>query len=412
MNHSPAPRRVLVVDDSPLIRALERRTLEVEGFEVREVATALGVEEEIAAFSPDVVVSDIMMPGRNGIDLCRALQANPNTASLPVILASAKDFDADKRAALEAGASFYLVKPFAPEALVRAVRQVLNRHLGVTIWGCRGSIAAPDRAWGSYGGNTSCIDIVLPGQRHFIFDAGTGIRALGNDLLAQSPLRLALFLTHFHWDHTQGLPFFKPLYVPGNEIHIFGPEDRAVSMSQTLASVMGGKFFPVSIEAFRALVRYNSLQEQVDPIDVFGVSISMLEALHPGTTLAYKLEFDGRSVVYCPDNELVPATCFPALDGEALRMAEFARGASVFIHDCQFTRPVYEQRKGWGHSCGECLAAVVAHARPQRTLLFHHDPDHSDAQVEEIHGEFQAALGALGIQFWSECAREGTTLLL
>lgn len=408
----PVGKRVLVLDDSNVVRTLIRRALTEQGYEVRESASGENVERLIEEFKPDLVVSDIMMPGRNGIDLCRALQADPNTAEIPVILASAKSFDADKRAALAAGAAAYLVKPFTPDALLKTVANVLGRQFGLTIWGCRGSIPSPERAWGKYGGNTSCVDLVLPGQRHFVFDAGTGIRILGNDLISQSPLRIALFFTHYHWDHTQGLPFFKPLYVPGNEIHIYGPEDRDTAMSTTIANAMGGKYFPVSIEAFRASVRYVSLQEQTEPHDVLGVSVSTLETLHPGTTLAYRIEYGGRSIVYAPDNELLPETCDPELDAEALRIAEFAKGATVFLHDCQYSQQEYKTKRGWGHSCGDALAAVAAHAMPGRMVLFHHDPDHSDEQVEAIHTEFRAGLENRGVTLQSECAREGSTLLL
>lgn len=405
-------KRILVVEHHQPTRERAAQTLRAQSYEVQECANVHDVDELVSTLRPHLLLVDTMLPGRNGLDLCRSLQENPETAAIPVVITSVKQFEADKKAALLAGASGYLIKPYSDSALLEIVDHTLGRHFGVTIWGCRGSIASPDRASG-YGGNTTCIDVTLPGQRHVVFDAGTGIRLLGNALIGHSPLRLAIMFTHYHWDHTQGLPFFKPLYVPGNEIHLYGPEDKDSAMSATLAGVMGGKFFPVSIEAFRASVRYNAVQETQVPFDMFGIAVTTLEVVHPGTTLAYRLEYGGRSVVFCPDNELEPSSCGPELSGQALRMAEFAEGASLLIHDCQYSFEQYQSKRGWGHSCGMALGAVAAHARPERVLLFHHDPDADDCDVDAIHGEFRRELEARGAgSVSSSAACEGETILL
>lgn len=398
-------KRVLIVDDSSQMRELMRLILESQGFEVHELKSAHDLERTVEELIPDLVISDLMMPGRDGIAVCQALRALPQTEDTPIILASSKSFDSDKRAAMNAGANAYLVKPFTYESLIKTVTDALSLQTKVRIWGCRGSIAAPEMALGNYGGNTSCIELMLPGNQHLVFDAGTGIRALGNTLVKQSPLRAAILLTHFHWDHIQGLPFFKPIYSSDNEFHIYGPATSNEALLQTIGGQIGGPFFPIAPDSFRAAVKYNGLQEQ--EFEVFGIKVRTLYMMHPGTTLGYRVDIDGHSVVYAPDNELIPEMVVPELSGEALRLAQFASGASLLLHDCQYSREEYDKFRGWGHSAASVLGIVAAEAGVKRVLTFHHDPDHSDDEVARLHEEFAESAAGHGANIDSEPAREG-----
>ena len=238
----------------------------------------------------------------------------------------------------------------------------------------------------------------------------TGIRPLGNQLAQESLSRLAICLPHYHWDHIQGLPFFKPLYAPGNIVEIYGPADSSESLTGKIKGEMGGDYFPVSIEAFGAEVDFVAVTERT--FDTAGFRLSALYTFHPGRTMAYRVEYEGRSVVYAPDNEIRPASLDPELTGEARRFADFASGASLLIHDATFSRALYDQRQGWGHSCGEAVAVVAAEAGVQQVRLFHHDPDSDDDDIKSIHSEFLEAAEAQGAQVEGEPAREGTTVEL
>jgi len=268
----------------------------------------------------------------------------------------------------------------------------------------------PEKVDTQYGNNTPCISVDVPGHGLLIFDAGTGFRLLGHSLAKSSLRRLSLFLTHFHWDHILGLPFFAPFYMPGNEVHIYAPADSTDALTEKIEKRMGGDYFPVSIEAFRAAVKFHAVRQE--KMEVEGVTLSTLYAFHPGTTLMYRVDVGDQSLVYAPDNEILPESVEPELSGEVLKLATFAAGASLLIHDCAYSRPQYDARRGWGHTCGAMLAAVAKQANVKRGLLFHHDPDNSDQQVEAIHQEFKEALAKGGADIPSEAASEGKTYTL
>lgn len=403
-------KRVVVIDDAPDMRLLIRRVLSQAGLEVEERESAEGLEDALRSTPADLVICDLMLPGRDGLAVCRSLRSGAVIPRTPVLLVSSKAFAGDKRAALSAGAAGYLVKPFSAAELLRATEEALQTQVSARIWGCRGSIAAPDQARGAYGGETACLQLTLPGGQQFIFDAGTGIRRLGNALAPKSPMRLHILLTHYHWDHIQGLPFFKPLYIAGNEIHIHGPGDDRDYLVQAIEGQMGGAFFPVSPESFQSAVTYSPVKDT--EFAIAGVSFSAIQVMHPGRTLAYRVELGDRSLVFAPDHEVVPESVEPYLTGEALRVARFCEGAAIVIHDCQYTRAEYERKRGWGHSCGECVGRMLASANVGRILLFHHDPDHDDTEVEAVHREFRQALEAAGGRVPSEPAREGAVLTL
>jgi len=398
--------RILVIDDDPGIREVVRRVLTADGYEVTALDSAEELESTLATLQPHLLLCDVMMPGRDGLEICRIVRADPQCAAVPIIVMTAKLFEEDRRAALLAGATECLQKPFENERLTALVAAQLRTEALVTLCGVRGSIAVPELGGGRYGGNTSCLSLALPGQRHLIFDAGTGIRRLGKQLATQSPLQLALCLTHFHWDHIFGLPFFAPLYLAGNEVHLCGPAENDAALVEKIHVEMGGDYFPVSIEAFRATLHFHGLGEQ--EFQVLGAQLSTHYAMHPRRTLAYRLEFEGQALVYAPDNELLGETTTGGVTGEAARFARFAHGAALLIHDCTYSNAEYARRRGWGHSAPAALAAVALAAEVERVVLFHHDPDNDDDAIDAIYEEFLAALPP-DSTLMSEPAREGAS---
>jgi len=239
------------------------------------------------------------------------------------------------------------------------------------------------------------------GAAHFILDAGTGVRALGDRLMREREVRAHLLLSHLHWDHIQGLPFFAPLYQSRTELTIVSAGEEQGATRTALAGQMRAPTFPVDWENLPARISFRELTDGgCDFID--GVEVRTLRLSHPGGDVtAYRLDYGGRSVVYATDVEREATTP----DG----LREFVRGADVLIHDAQYTPEEYRgevgpSRVGWGHSTFEAAAGLARAADVKSLLLFHHDPGHDDAAVAEIE------LRAQRLFAHTECAREGMTL--
>ncbi len=264
----------------------------------------------------------------------------------------------------------------------------------VRFWGTRGSIATPGPQTVRYGGNTSCVEMRTHRQTLLVFDAGTGLRALGDALMAEGDAarRGHLLIGHTHWDHIQGFPFFAPLFVRGNEWDVYAPRGFGTSLRDTLAGQMQYTYFPVSLDALGATIRYHDLIEGGFTIDDVRLKTCYLN--HPALTLAYRIEADGAAVVYATDHEChaptaaVPAPpigrVLPATHPGDRRHCEFIAGADLLIHDAQYTAAEYPSRVGWGHSTLEYVVDLAVAGGVKQLALFHHDPRRDDAAVDDL----------------------------
>ncbi|MCY1022445.1 MBL fold metallo-hydrolase [Pyxidicoccus sp. MSG2] len=251
----------------------------------------------------------------------------------------------------------------------------------VRFWGVRGSIPAPGPQTKRYGGNTPCVEIRC-GDELLIFDLGSGARALGDALLAEAkPVRGSIFISHYHYDHLQGLPFFGPIFVPSNAFTLYGSPRNGQTVKQILGGQMVQPYFPVTAEGvFRAQLTYRDLSP-TETLEVGPAKVSMLELNHPGGNLGYRVDCEGRSVVYATDVEH-SSTMDPGL-------FEFARGADLLIYDSMYTEDEYQGRKGpartgWGHSTWQAAVRAADAADVKTLVLFHHDPGRDDASMDKL----------------------------
>ena len=256
-------------------------------------------------------------------------------------------------------------------------------------WGVRGSIPVPGATTVGVGGNTSCVQVTC-GDTHIVFDAGTGLRLLGAELVRKMPVSVHLFISHVHWDHIQGFPFFAPAFVGGNKIHMYGASNSRGTVESAMAGQMEFPNFPVKLSELGSELIFH----HVSPGDVVhvgaNVSVRAAAGTHPGGVLAYRVDYEGASVVYATDTE-------HSDDGELdERLVELAKDADVFIYDSMYTPEEYDGRAdgrsriGWGHSTFEVGAAIATAAGVKQYVLFHHDPEQDDNEVRVKEQRAQA----------------------
>lgn len=242
----------------------------------------------------------------------------------------------------------------------------------VTFWGVRGSIPTPAGGHLKYGGNTACVEVSCGNGPPLIFDAGTGIRALGLDL-PQEPGSATVFLSHFHWDHIQGLPFFSPLYRDQWQVTLCAPV-AVETLRQAIVGQMQAPYFP-AWRAVRADLRFSEMQ--AEGFQAEGVLVRAFPVVHPDGAAGYRIEAPHATVVYMTDHEHSDGRSRAAL-------CEHVAGADLLIYDAQFTPAEYDQRKGWGHSTWLEGTRLARDAGVRQLVLFHHDPHHDDGAVAQI----------------------------
>jgi phosphoribosyl 1,2-cyclic phosphodiesterase len=270
----------------------------------------------------------------------------------------------------------------------------MQQDLSIHFHGVRGSIAAPGVATARVGGNTSCVE-VQAGDNRIVFDAGTGLRNLGDRLVAGGPSATTILLSHLHWDHIQGLPFFTPIYVPGNWIEVVSGPNGTMPLEAALRRQMAAPFFPVDFEDVSRQVRVREPRAG-EAFSIGDVRVTMARLNHPDPVYGYRLETRGTSIVYATDTEH-----FACVDPALVRLAA---DADVLIYDAQYTPEEYPGKVGWGHSTWEAAVALARAANVRQLVLYHHDPRRTDDAVAAIEARAQAVFpGALA-------AREGGVL--
>ncbi|MBN2341712.1 MAG: MBL fold metallo-hydrolase [Deltaproteobacteria bacterium] len=257
----------------------------------------------------------------------------------------------------------------------------------IKFWGVRGSIPTPGPHTARFGGNTSCLEVNAD-DTLVILDGGTGLRLLGEELIKKrkgAPIRTYMFFSHVHWDHIQGFPFFIPIFQAQNEIHIFGGQNLEMTLGETLAGQMNFPNFPVTLEACAAKMHFKIFEDGQALSIADGLTITGLPLKHPNGCYGYRIEYEGKVFTYCTDTE------HDATSGEPDKnILKLAKNADLFVYDSQYTPAEYTGEEGgmpkvgWGHSTYVEAATLAKLANVKQLVLFHHDPGHDDAKIEEM----------------------------
>jgi phosphoribosyl 1,2-cyclic phosphodiesterase len=269
----------------------------------------------------------------------------------------------------------------------------------------RGSIATPGAATVRYGGNTSCIEYRC-GDEIIILDAGTGLRKLGQSLLAEfknRPLNLTLLLTHTHWDHIQGLPFFGPIYNPRCRLRILGNEGARKGLVAALTGQMESTYFPVPFNKLPSNIEIEELKDF--NFDIGSVLVRAHRANHPGMCVGYRLFSPDGIIAFFPDTEA-------HVGGEDGAMIEFVRDVDALILDSQYDRAEYKKHIGWGHGCVDDSVSLALKANVKKLFLFHHDPDHDDKKIDAFVKHARKLASKPKSKLKVEAAREGLVIQL
>jgi phosphoribosyl 1,2-cyclic phosphodiesterase len=277
----------------------------------------------------------------------------------------------------------------------------------IRFWGTRGSIPAPGPHTLEFGGNTTCVEVILASGYRVVIDGGTGLRPLGKKLKEnREPCRFHLLLSHGHWDHLLGIPFFSPIYQEDTEILVDGWPPAFQAMTRVFDSHMGNGFFPVAFDQLKARIDYiNHLAH--GHLDVEGARIDAIRLNHPQGGLGFRFREGKRTMVFVTDNELGA--------GQSKRLPDFIKfvsGCDLLIHDAQYLPTDFPERRGWGHSTYEEAVTLAQKGKVRTLILTHHDPSRSDAEVEKIIENARKMAAKQEYPEFIDAAREGACYLL
>jgi len=269
----------------------------------------------------------------------------------------------------------------------------------------RGSTPCSDEQLARYGGNTACVVVDEPGHDPIIFDLGTGLRFYGLSCDTSTPFRGTALVTHLHWDHIQGVPFFAPLLAEGAVLDLYAPRQDGGSLKTVVRGFLSPPYFPVGVDALPGEIRFHGTDAETFAVGAATVTSAWVP--HVGATLGYRVELGGRTVAYVSDHQQ-PGAGSTEVDPAVI---ELCRGADVLIHDAQFDGEEFNRRSDWGHCTVEYAVEVAAQAGCATLVLFHHDPSHHDERIDELLADARELAVARGVGEVI-AASEGLTIVL
>jgi len=374
--------KFFIVDDNKDFINLASKLLEAENHIIFSSDSSVNALSEIIEQKPDCALLDIMMPDIDGLELCRRLRREPSLDEMKIIIVSGKTYEFDRSSAFEFGADGYITKPVVSKIFSEQILRLIKDRIHITFWGVRGTLPAPGEENIRYGGNTSCVSLEFADGNLMIFDAGTGIKALSDHLMAEKtlPIEAKIFISHPHWDHINAIPFFAPLYISGNEFEICGPSYGEYTIRELISAQMDGVFFPIKIKDFSATVNFSNLKEETLNMNRMEIRIMLLN--HPGNCLGYRVQYRGRSVSYVTDNEIYPKSSRFYNEDYMNKLMDFVKDTDALITDCTYSDEDYKSKINWGHSSISQVVDLSDRAGVKTLYLFHHEPNQTDSDID------------------------------
>ena len=416
---------MLVVDDDPMVGELSRELLVDGGYKVSLLQDSLQAIDTIKKLMPRLIVTDIMMPGVSGMDICKAVRSDPSLQHIKIIVVSGKSYQIEKQRAFQFGADFFLQKPYNVETFFSTVKSILDGmpasaaqapaapgpeiiredlsprssdleagQLRLTVWGSRGLSPRIPNTVSRYGHQTSCVSVETK-EHLFIFDAGTGIVDLGREIAEKKRYfkDIWICLTHFHLDHIIGLGSFLPIYDSNFAIHLVGANDPEKSLKEVAQATFYSSYSLTKNPPKAKIDVYEILEDNYELLP--GVRLSSIYANHPTNTMVYLLETLGRKIAYAPDSEIWgDATAFQDYDE---KLGGFVRGSDILLHDAAYSDKDYETHKIQGHSGLSVTVDFAAEKAQARDLiLFHAKAEYTDEELDAMLAAAKARAAAKG----------------
>lgn len=407
-------KRILIADpDEQIIRRLKKHK-NSSRYIFDTAKNGFECLAKIETFHPDLILMELMLHQIHGMEILRKIKSDPRTNHIGVILSSAYSMIQNYQAALRLNCNYFLEKPFEPNEAFSLFKRFFDNKLSpdpfsgresamegkhcylpkmhstnsyIKFWGTRGSnpVSGPDYV--RFGGNTSCLEI-RHGEDLIIVDAGTGIRPLGTILDQTKPKNITLLISHTHWDHLAGFPFFAPIYDPKCTITILTPIGFDKTTHELFTEMLAHAYFPVRLDDIQANLVFKDIHEGT-PFQIGDIGVNTHYAYHPGATLCFKFEVDKTTFGYVTDNEFLMGYHG---DPRAIKknhplitpynsMIKFFSDCDFLIHEAQYTPIEYQKKVGWGHSSITNATALITHAKINEWIITHHDPKHTDLDL-------------------------------
>lgn len=432
-------KKILIADPSLELLKELKKSKQAEKFTIETAENGSECLKKMEEFQPDLLVVDFMLPGMHGIEVLKISKNGHSMKKMGVILTSYHPMVQNYHSAIKSGALYFLEKPFTQTTFFHLIGLFFEGKLSpapfpqkkmeihyqakptpppklpsyLKLWGTRGSNPVAGSEYVRFGGNTLCLE-VRNGDDLVIIDAGSGIRGLGHILHDHKEKRMDILLSHTHWDHLLGFPFFYPIYQQDREVHIWSPVGFEKSSKELFSDMLAYAYFPVGLDDIQSSIFFHDLRDE--QVSTFGsIKISTHYSFHPGPTLCFKIEVKGKKIGYVTDNEFLMGCHLSARQAEKKdslfdpyeSLISFLKGCDTLIHEAQYTDEEYLDREGWGHSSITNASILVKKAGIKQWVITHHDPRHTDEDLLQKHEHHHSVMKQLDYECLIQLAYDG-----